>query len=139
MAGGITSWGLANPQAVGFSTTVSSGTAVPTAATAFTKGAWTQLSSPLLLFDATWCQINICCTSIVFSGEIAVDIGVGPSGSQTAIINNIQMSCNLSQNASLFLPLALPINTRLWARAAGNSNHAENVRIGLTVFDDGED
>lgn len=72
-----------------------------------------------------------------------VDIGVGASGSQVALITNINMSvqpaglgqCGIFQR---LVPVSLPPNTQIWARSAVNiASFTGTVKVWLTPFDNG--
>ncbi len=130
-AGGLQ---LSDAHDAGTTPASSSGTGVLTSATTpFAKGAWTQLLAATAA-DAAWMMVRINCTGTTGT-QWAIDIGVGASGSEQAIVQNLSATSGLKVAASYFFPLAVPGGTRISARASGSVT-SDPALIQIILFDD---
>ena len=62
---------------------------------------------------------------------VMIDIGIGGSGSEVALIENITMSIGEYGTTSFFLPVEIPAGTRISARGQTSDSTARAVDIGL--------
>lgn len=112
----------------------STGPILATAGTSFVKGAWTQIVASLSQ-DASWMMFFL--ETINSSGtNYAVDIGVGGSGSEVAIVSNLLFSGQTAGFVRYMFPLSIPAGTRVSARTAGNGAPGGGLSVGFTVFSD---
>lgn len=112
----------------------STGPILSTAGTSFVKGAWTQIVASLSQ-DASWMMFFL--ETINSSGtNYAVDIGVGGSGSEVAIVSNLLFSGQTAGFVRYMFPLSIPAGTRVSARTAGNGAPGGGLSVGFTVFSD---
>lgn len=119
---------------VGAVTGASTGPILNTGSSSFTKGTWTQISASLTQ-DATWMMFYI--QTLNSSGSnYAVDIGVGASGSEVAVVSNLFFSGQTAGSVRYFFPLNIPAGTRLSARAAGNGAANGALSTGINIFSD---
>jgi len=114
-------------------TTTSNGTAVVTSSSTNTKGSWTQLIASSAI-DACWIVVTGGAAST--ADTLAFDIGVGASGSEIAIIQNI---INFSNNSwpidsRLAFPCQIAAGTRISARAQATVA-SQTMNIQVTLFD----
>ena len=125
--------GFANGANYGANTGASTMTSVFTAGSSFVKGAWTQLTASTTN-DIAWLMIT---GSTMTSGGsyFAVDLAVGGSGSEVAIITNLSWSSTGGLASSYMLPVAIPIGTRVSARVSGN-NATDPFHMHVAGFDD---
>jgi hypothetical protein len=105
-----------------------------------TKGAWTQLSSSLP-FDVSGILINHQDTGGSVNGSQLYDLGVGSSGNEWAIIENIynqnydvSSSDGLGNFGAKFWPINLRAGARLSARQQVNSLSAKSAQLSVTLF-----
>jgi hypothetical protein len=102
--------------------------AITTGATPHVKTAWSDLV-PALPFDARGLTLVVMGGSTPTS--FLVDIGIGAAGQEQTIISNLIMGAGSDfsgQLRSIYLPIALPANTRLALRAqASGSNRVLRV------------
>lgn len=145
MAGGFP-WtaDLCNPINLGVATGTSTPAAIAAGTPANVKGAWTSLGTATADAVAALFQVATLMNSNI---SAAVDFGIGPSGSQVVIVNNIQTRDGANGVAaslnivSLFLPMNIKAGTTLWARAqtiiAGQTVRAQVILFdgGYTAFD----
>lgn len=109
------------------------GTTITCAGSAHTKGAYSsgQLISSTefdvygiyLLWGATFTSATVT--------DMLMDIGIGASGSEVTIINNLQVGW--SERNRLFLPLHIPKGTRIAARAQGIIA-SDTVEVGIFLL-----
>lgn len=118
---------------LGTVTATSTGPILTTGGSTYTKGSWTQIVASLAQ-DAAWLMFYIQ-TETSSGSNYAVDIGVGGSGSEIAIVSNLFFSAESGGGHRYMFPLSIPAGTRVSARAAG-SNASTTISIGLTVFSD---
>lgn len=109
------------------------GPSVNSASSTFTKGPWTQLVASATI-DSTWIMVYLQ-TMIGVSGTIAVDIGIGGSGSEQAIITNLLASSTAAVGMRFLFPVAIKAGTRIVARESSGSASDRTV-IGVTTFAD---
>jgi hypothetical protein len=144
MPGGIPFLGcVCNAQSINVSLSNGNLTATtnPTSgATANTKGSWVSIGTTA--YDACWVRIN----RVLFSGTVgdwgvAIDIGIGSSGNQVPIVNNLLIPSN-GQFQTFITPLTLPLNipagTNIWVRSQCNvGSCTDKASVTLTLFDGG--
>lgn len=119
---------------LGTVTGASTGPIISAGASSFVKGSWTQLTASLTQ-DASWMLLLI--ETLTSSGtNYCIDIGVGGSGSEVAIVSNLLASSGSACFVRYMFPLTIPAGTRVAARAAGNGAPAGGVSLGFTVFSD---
>lgn len=127
--------GLATTNAtdIGAVTGTSGGTIMNGAATAYTKSAWTQLTASTTT-DVSWVLVEV--ETLTSGGQyFAVDLGVGASGFEVAIVNNLVFSAPGSFSNVYHLPLSIPAGTRVSARFS-SSNGYDTLPINLLGFQD---
>lgn len=101
-------------------------------ATAYTKGAWTQVSASTTADTAA-----IMFQVIKTGGNVtsAIDIGIGAAGSEIALVSNLLIS-NTAQIAVIYqMPLSIPAGSRLAMRMATEGT-SQNVYYRVSLFDD---
>jgi hypothetical protein len=137
--------GLANSVSIGASYAAYNpiGTVLTPGGTAGTKGAWAQIGSATTS-DAALLVVKLSVGFVTSSAKVATfDIGIGASGSQVVLINNVVLSGYGSYSADLKvlpIPLQLPSGTAIWARcsvdsvATGGSYESASV----STFDAGQ-
>ena len=144
MPGGIPFLGcVCNAQSINVSLSNGNLTATtnPTSgATANTKGSWVSIGTTA--YDACWVRIN----RVLFSGTVgdwgvAIDIGIGSSGNQVPIVNNLLIPSN-GQFQTFITPLTLPLNipagTNIWVRSQCNvGSCTDKASVTLTLVDGG--
>lgn len=146
MSGGFnTSLGLSRGIGYGANATNQVGGTVVTAPVANnTKGAWTQIGANTssdttsIYLQAAYAQGST--GALDFAA--ALDIGVGPSGSQQVLIGNVNFSTgntgstnNLTCYNNIF-PLSITANNAIWARWASNATATTGtMNISLKTFD----
>lgn len=97
----------------------SQGISLTASSTTYAKGNWTQMNASLAADTA---MIYILAGSGNSSGHrFALDIGIGSSGSEIAIINNLTFSCPQTLVSVYAFPLSIPAGTRLSARVSSDS------------------
>jgi hypothetical protein len=104
--------------ALGSLSASSLGTAVPTHASANTKGAWVEFSAAAP-FDIAWLLVNIAFRSTA-ARDALLDIGVGAEGSEQVIISDIQISNSASigcWQTGLRFPVHIPAGARIAMRS----------------------
>lgn len=137
MSGGFPISGrLANPQSVGASG--ASQATLTSAAAANTKGSWTQLVSATA-YDAAamWVQLTGAYNGGGSANLNAVDIGIGPAGSEIVLFGNLlvgqyqpSLTCLLPTN--VLLPCSIPAGTRIAARSQSTqASYTCNCSFGL--------
>ena len=122
-----------NPSSLGASLSTTMGTPITAGATANTKGAFATIVAA---------TPTDCCMLVLsfrmFTGstvQTAVDIAIGPAGSEVVIIPNFVLGAasNLLLG-SILLPLNLPAGTRISARSQ-SSNSSQVCNLSITTFD----
>jgi len=131
-----------NGHAIGAVTSAATGTLVSSNASANTKGSWAQIDAATP-YDCAFAAISLSAQNTTSTQPVswAVDIGVGASGSETAIVPNLLLSTEYA-NAQLAgcayhciaLPLQIPAGTRIAARCQ-DSVGGGNVAVSLLLFD----
>lgn len=123
-----------NGTSIGATLAASTGTTLfGSSSTTFTKGVWAQLIASTAT-DIT--QLMIVGQGFTSGGTaFAVDIGVGTSGSQQPIINNLNFSQTSSYGAVYSFPVNIPAGTALWGRVSANDINDVFV-IGVNAFQD---
>lgn len=145
LGGGVMPGGLplglevCNGKSVGAVIASGNGTTVSSSVSANTKGSWVQLISSLPA-DAVYVTVFVSGFDLNNSNFGAVDIGVGASGSEIPIINNLIFMGGRSL-ASVFtaqvytFPLSVPAGTRISART--QTNNGNDGLFVNCVFHDG--
>lgn len=110
----------------GINTANSQGTTVTTGA-ANTKGSWAELTASS---EFASCGIMVHIGNNARSSRYLVDIGVGASGSEDAIIPNLLLRAESSTSicTSFYFPLSIASGTRIAARA-----QSEDATVTLSV------
>jgi hypothetical protein len=122
----------ANVQDVGSNLTNSGPLNVVSGGSAYTKGAWVELTSSTPS-DTSWVMVQ-CDGNDAFSVNWAYDIGIGASGSEIAIVQNIVSNMGQPNETTLMFPLSIRKGTRVAARGSCNGT-SENGSIKLTCFE----
>jgi hypothetical protein len=108
-------------------------TGVTGASTSYTKGTFQQIVASTTA-DSTWIMIYIS-NQISGGSAFAVDIAVGTSGSEVAVISNLLCSADAAQGVRYMFPLTIPAGTRISARVSSNVGF-DSLPVGVTVFSD---
>jgi hypothetical protein len=144
MPGGFPFLGdLCNAQSINVSLSNSYDTAAanPTSgATANTKGFWVSIGTTT--YDSTWARINrVLSSGTVNNWGVAIDIGVGTTGNQFPIVNNLLIPSNgqfQTYITPLTLPLSIPAGTNIWVRSQCNvGSCTDRASVTLALFDGG--
>ncbi len=124
----------------GADTSDSGGTSIDPGASANTKGAWVEITSgclrPILgLSIAIGNQLNTARTT----GAWLLDIGVGAAGSETVIIPDLGLiasgtSDRVSPYVFPFIPLSIPVGTRISARAQSTITDATDRTFDIILY-----
>lgn len=139
MAGGWPIGGeVCNGTDLGTSLSSGYGTVVSASASANTKGAWVEISASTP-HDCTFCVIGFGFSS----GGIyafATDIGIGPSGSEVPIMQNlislIPGTSTGAQGTAYAFPVEIPTGTRIAARTQCGTGGVA-ITTQATIFDGG--
>ncbi len=120
MAGPSEDFAHANGQPAGVTLSTSSGTILATSASTNQYGAWTQIIASTT-YDITHLLLSY--TNFNTQGfGFVIDIGAGPSGSETPIISELLFASTGVKGGSLTIPVGpLKAGTRLAGRAASSS------------------
>jgi len=112
-------------------------------ATANTKSAWTQLTASVGL-DVCWMELEFEITGSATVGvSIAIDIAIGPSGSEQVIVSNLILSAQINFGGwgHICFPISIPAGTRIAMRyqsTAANSSFANPITyFSCKVYDGG--
>ena len=139
MPGGFPGLGaLCNPQDVAVNLTNYSGTSLNAPSTANTKSAWQQLIAATS-YDS--CALDLCfIIQPLESGGAAVsfDIGIGGSGSEVTVIQNIAGAGTQYEGIPnrVRLPIGFPAGTRIAARSQNsNVTPTQDIQCFLELFD----
>lgn len=123
---------------VGMST--ASNTTLASPGSTNTKGAWTQLSASLP-FDVCGILINHQDTGGSVNGAQLYDLGIGASGSEWPVIENIynqnydvSSSDGLGNFGAKYWPVSLRAGARLSARQQLNSLSAKSAQLSVSLF-----
>lgn len=119
----------------GTSLATSLGTTI-TAGAANTKGAYTQITAATLI-QTDHLLIGICNFPGTGNNQ-AVDIAVGPLGSEQVILSNLVLSSNVNNTCEYNLPFSMPAGTRLSARCqavTAGDKVAVNIQLGGGSFE----
>jgi hypothetical protein len=124
---------LCNGQAAGAAATSSTayGTAVASSATANALGSWTQLTAATAA-DTCWMVVNIWNTGSY--NNIALDIGVGPAGSEVVVAHQICVGVGYDYVINFPIPCSIPAGTRIAARAQATAASITSY-VTLQLFD----
>ena len=96
----------------------SSGILVYSGGSAYTKGSWTTIvaSNPT---NSAWLSLNVVTIFNSGSNNFSLDIGVGASGSEVALISNmLTSSYQLPVGSAIVIPLEIKSGTRISARVS---------------------
>lgn len=109
------------PVAVGADTATSRGVTVTVPGATNTKGAWTQITAATdQPFQALGLALQGAGSAALPDADVLVDIGIGASGSETAIIKNVAFFTAsfeaVIEVTDLFWPCSIPKGTRLSCR-----------------------
>ncbi len=113
----------------------SDGTTITAAGVADTKGAWTQLIASTTA-DAVAFSVSSNLT-LAIAGQYAVDIGIGPGGSEQVIVSNVIVpgGGNTVLNCStIHIPIAIPAGTRIAARCQ-STVASKQMGVSIQLFD----
>lgn len=138
MAGGFPyTASLRGGTSIGVAAGSSSGTSITSGGTAHTKGSWTQIGTAPASGDA--CAVFVGMNNLNASTRtFGVDIGIGASGSQVVILNNIpavsQASGGLFACTYMFVPVNIPAGSTIWARCQ-SSGASQTLNVSLILFD----
>jgi hypothetical protein len=138
VAGGFSVGSVASVASIGAITSGSVGTQVTSSSTANTKGSWVQLTSGTPQ-DADWIDVGLNGFGVGPGVCAAVDIGIGPSGSEQVLLNNLVCYWNSGPGPSFphfYLPLAIPAGTRVAARSQDNAG-SNSVYVCMNLFQTG--
>jgi hypothetical protein len=104
--------------------------------TAFTKGPWTEVVSATGC-DSSWVMVDLRKGGGSSSGGMsyAFDIGVGPSGSEVAVVQNLLIHGSNGYGVSLMIPLAIRAGSRVSVRQSSDMAWWGD-RCRVTIFDD---
>src|SRR5579871_3092164 len=134
--------GLCNGKSIGAGTGlfVNGGTNIAPSATANTKGSWTQLTASCPI-DADMIEISIVCAELQ-NTELAdaVDIGIGSSGNEIVIFNNLMAVCQsrfTNPRSTYVFPCSIPAGTRISARSQSIAASGGGVYMSIRVFQTG--
>jgi hypothetical protein len=117
------------------SSSASNGTVVVSSASStYTKGSWTQLIAATV-YDASWIRVTICGEGQA-GRQVAVDIGIGSSGSEVPIVNNLGMGSYGTNQVTYFFPFSVPLGTRISARLSSSSTSDNAQAIQIHLFAD---
>lgn len=117
------SLGLAKPYSLEFSdwadigtvAASSRGTQVTSGATANTKGAWVQLIASTAA-DIDYIEVDVDTFNATASTAV-IDIGVGASGSEVAVLSNLTGGSTGDVSGKYHFPISIPAGTRISARS----------------------
>jgi hypothetical protein len=118
----------------------SGGTLVTPSASIHTKGAYSTITSTALcnysgVIVAFGSQNNVARTDATW----LVDIAIGAVGSEKVVIDNIPVSVNSTANlvcpgATQFIPVSIPGDARLSARAQCSINDATDKLLDVVIY-----
>lgn len=117
----------------GASTAVSRGTTITAAATANTKGSYTQLVASTA-FDASYILVMI--DDHAAAVDYLIDIAIGAGGSEQVILSNLIATGgtgSLSYGMTYLFPINIPEGSRVTARCQA-STLSSAVRISVLLF-----
>lgn len=142
VAGGDMRWArMPRCSTIGVDTSISRGTLVPVPGSVNTKGAWVELSAAIS-HDFHYCVLMTGTgDGRISSRQYLLDIGVGASGSETAVLSNLGMVDPHSTGDmwcpyALALPMFIPSGSRVSARMQVDSlSGVTSPRIALLGVD----
>lgn len=125
----------AHHETIGADTATSLQTSVVSGATAETKGSWTQIAAATSFsYDGFWLNRRFVGTG---SRRVVVDIGIGGSGAEQAIVSDFSMFVQTSATADeiLHIPVHVPAGSRVTMRTAsdGTSIATRFSILGMTA------
>ncbi len=123
---------LSNSQA-GSDTTASSGINISGSGSAYTKGPWTQVIAAMT-GDSAWMMVTLDATGSA-GASFCADIGVGPAGSEFALVQNLECAQYASFACTYLFPLAIPAGTRVSARMSSDTG-GDHILVAATLFGD---
>jgi len=134
MAGGWnTGLSLANATDIASNLTGEGGVLINCGGSAFAKGSWTQLIASTTT-DVAWLLVNLD-TYASTGTRFAFDIGVGSSGNEVAVVQNLEIAQYSQAFSSYFFPLSIKAGTRVAARVSGDTG-GDQATIKVNGFDD---
>lgn len=137
MPGGFPSIGL--DVCNGFNPGVDSGNALGIGVTGssltHTKGSWQSLG--FITYDCCLMRLSANPSGGGFN-FVAMDIGIGSSGSQQVVIPNLVFGTDVAGGLSEVYPLQMPAGTNVWARLQGSAA-SQQAYVSFTSFDGGFD
>ena len=130
---------FANATSIGAATSgTTGGTYLAGSSSTYTKSAWTQLIASTTT-DITWVLVSGQC-SLVAGVSFALDIGIGASGSEIVIVNNLSLqgvlvALSVGDAFSFFFPLSIPAGTRIAARFSATVGSV-SITLSMLGFQD---
>lgn len=109
------------------------GIAISPSGTSGVKGSWVELISAANNIAGDWngFQLHVMKNGSGMRNH-ALDIGVGASGSEVAILPDFKCNAkNITQEMVAFIPLRVPGGVRVAARVAGNDGNVETLELQL--------
>lgn len=133
MAGGVSlGQQSANVQDVGSNLVATGPLNVMSGGAPFTKGAWVELTSSAPN-DTSWVMIQ-CDANDALGTSFAYDIGVGASGSEVSVIQNLVSNQDIGNETTVMFPFAIRKGTRVASRCSCEGT-SQNGSIKLTCFE----
>ena len=134
--------GFSRAIAIGANGATSRGTGVDAGATANTKGSYAELSSstPAAIAGLVAAIGNNADTGrVAGSASFLFDIAIGASGVEQVLVPNLMLSCDSNSDTVKpptigFLPVEIPISTRVTARSQCTDNAAGDRTFDLTLY-----
>lgn len=134
----MSDWGYSHAgqitQNAGSVTATSSGTAPSTPGSNNTKGSWTELLASTS-YDGVGLIVQVFCDSATLTGLL--DIGVGGSGSEVAIVENfhfVRLASSYGGSGQIFIPVHVPAGSRISCRVQVSSTAGMTVRVAAQVI-----
>jgi len=130
--------GMAGVDAIGYNSSTSRGTLVTAGSSTSSKGSYTQMASSTTR-DYAGIMLAMDCVGLSTPGiSMLCDIAIGPSGSEQAIISNLNLWASESgawtgafPNVTPFIPIAIPAGTRIAIRTQATTGSAQ---INFTLY-----
>ena len=103
-------------------------------ASANTKGTWYEAIAATEK-DTIAVHINIGRHFASWVGECLVDLGVGPSGSEEAVVSNMLYSASgATAGFNYLFPLRIPAGSRICTRGQANDSAARGINVGTNLI-----
>lgn len=96
-----------------------------------TEGSWAELVDSVPI-NASGIWVTVGWRGATYNIPYAIDIGIGASGSEIVLIDNLSFMSARSEGFEVFFPIAIPKGTRVSARVRSLSD--EEVDIGITFL-----